>query len=142
MGRSLSILWVHVIFSTKNREPLINAENEPFIFSNIKEALNKMNCRLLSINGVEDHIHILFQLHPSVCLADCIKQIKASTSFNRNLQNKNDYFQWQEGYAAYSISQNRLEKVSRYIQNQKIIHKNRSFKEELEKFNPKKPDQA
>lgn len=125
----------HIIFSTKNRKKVIAKENKEILLRYIWGLLINKNCHLYRINAVEDHIHILTSLHPSICLADLIKDIKLST---HNLIKEKNLFpkfeNWQEGYAAFTISFDQKDKLIEYIKNQEEHHRKLSFQEECEKI--------
>lgn len=123
MAHSLARIWLHIVFTTKGRQPLISAELESKLYEVIKQEASSMDCHLDKINGMPDHIHLLIQLHPSKSLADFIKQIKGASSYQVN-QNDwiSDKFGWQKGYGAFSVSKSQLSNVRRYIDNQKIHH--------------------
>src|SRR3990172_2836421 len=79
MSTYTQILY-HIVFSTKDREPCLDADNRPNLFRDIWGIINKHHCHLYRINGVQDHIHILSSLHPTVALADLVKNIKLGSS--------------------------------------------------------------
>ncbi len=135
MAHSKSKNWVHLIFGTKHREPLITPEAEPFIHENLRQQLRSMNCPLVAINGMYEHIHMLFLLHPQKALSEVVKQVKGGSSHAINQSGILPYkFAWATGYAAFSVSESGVHTVKRYIQNQKEHHKNRNFEAEYQAF--------
>ena len=135
MSHSLHKVWLHTIFSTKNRESLIHQNVEHKIYDFIKNELNDMGCRVKAINGMPEHLHILFLLNSQKSFADVIKQIKGSSSHWINEQNIiNEKFAWQTGYASYSVSESVSEKVYQYILNQKEHHQTKTFMQEYDEF--------
>jgi REP element-mobilizing transposase RayT len=135
MSHSLNKIWIHGIWSTKERLPLITAGIETTLHQFINGQLQELDCPAYAINGMADHIHCLFQLNPQKSLADIIKQIKGSSSHHINQQNLlPGKFAWQTGYAAYSVSESVVEKVTYYIQNQKQHHQKRTFQNEFDEF--------
>ena len=135
MSHSLSKIWIHAIWSTKNRLPFIEKNHEQLIYQYIQNEFQELGCPLKIINGMPDHIHCLFLLNTQKSIADIIKQIKGSTSHHINQNNLCTYrFAWQTGYAAYSISESIVEKVFSYIENQKEHHKSKTFTEEYDAF--------
>ncbi len=135
MSHSFTNIWIHSIFGTKYREPLITAEYEKQIHEHIKSELEKIECTVRIINGIEDHVHALYRQNPKMSVADVIKQIKGNTSNWINLIDSYSLkFAWQVGYAAFSVSPSELAKVEAYIRNQKEHHKKQSFKDEYESF--------
>lgn len=121
----------HLTFHTKNSEKVLkNSENDE-LFKYIWGILKNKRCKLYRINGVEDHIHIVCDLHPSVALANLIKDIKVSTSGwikNRNLYPRFSY--WAESYGAFTLSIKEKEAVIQYVINQQEHHKKVSFRDE------------
>ena len=125
--------WVHVIFHTKDSKPIIDIKIEDKIHDFIKKELNNMDCYVEEINGMKEHVHILFILNQQKCLADVVKQIKGSSShcINQEGLTKNT-FAWQIGYAAFSISESHVRNVANYIRNQKEHHKKMTFEMEFQ----------
>ena len=126
---------VHVVFATKERAPLIKFEIEQQIYNHIKEQLIELGCHVRIINGMPDHIHLLFLLNPKQNVADVVKQLKGNTSHWINEKDIiKEKFVWQTGYAAFSVSESQLDKVYIYIQNQKQHHQKKTFMLEYEEF--------
>lgn len=94
--------------------------------------LQRLECPPIKIGGTDNHIHILCQLNKNMSMADMVKTVKSVTS--KWLREKNDVFQWQGGYAAFSVSQSKVEVVKNYIENQLEHHKKVDFKKELIDF--------
>lgn len=135
MPHSFNKIWIHSIWSTKDRMPLIDLSFENNLYQNISEQLLEQTCPVRIINGTSDHIHCLFLLNPQKSIVDVIKQIKGSSSHFVNQNNFiQEKFAWQTGYAAYSISESVVEKVFQYIQNQKQHHKKVTFQQEYDDF--------
>lgn len=135
MSHSYSKIWIHAIWSTKERIPLIHSEAESKIYQFISEQFRESGCPVRIINGMSDHVHCLFLLNPQKSIAEVIKQIKGSSSHFINQNNLiSEKFSWQTGYASYSVSESVVEKVFSYIQNQKIHHQKKSFSQEYEEF--------
>lgn len=135
MSHSYTKIWIHAIWSTKERFPLIESEFETQIYDYIRSEFIKMGCPVRIINGMPDHIHCLFLLNAQKSIAEVIKQIKGSSS---HFINENHWcshkFIWQAGYAAYAVSQSVVQKVFEYIKNQKQHHQKRTFQQEYDKF--------
>ena len=132
MPQSLIKLWVHVIFSTKNREPFLVPPYEYEVYCRIRENLYKLDCEVLALNGIEDHLHILLKLPATKSIAEVVRYAKGETShwFNEKYLPTHGLY-WQDGYAAFSASESLLNKVKGYIDHQKEIHKKRSLDKEL-----------
>ncbi len=128
MPHSYNKIWIHAIWATKERAPLVHTNVEQKIYQFIAEQLKELGCPVKMINGMPDHIHCLFLLHPQKSIAEVIKQLKGSSSHFINHNNLiPDKFSWQTGYAAYSVSEPVVEKVYQYIKNQKTHHQKRTF---------------
>ena len=136
MSHSLNKIWIHGIFSVKEREKLLKHEFSKDIYDHIEERLETdFDCKVRIINGVEDHIHILFLLSPNFCVKDIFKNIKGESSHWINQSNfLQQKFSWQIGYGAFSVSESTVKKVEIYIKNQKEHHKRISYLEEVELF--------
>jgi putative transposase len=135
MPHSYNKIWIHAIFATKEREPLIGFDIEQIIYEHLKEQLIEIGCPVRIINGMPEHVHLLFLLNPQKAVTDVLKQVKGNTSHWVNEQDIiKDKFAWQTGYAAYSVSESQLEKVYNYILNQKQHHKKKTFLEEYDEF--------
>ena len=135
MSHSFNKIWIHFIWSTKERIPLLNQTIEQKLYQFISDQLKEQGCPVRIINGMPDHIHCLFLLNPQKSIAEIVKQIKGSSShfINQNnfIANK---FSWQTGYASYSVSESMVDKVYQYIKNQKIHHQKKTFQQEYDEF--------
>ncbi|MBX2966350.1 MAG: IS200/IS605 family transposase [Cyclobacteriaceae bacterium] len=135
MPHSFNKIWIHAIWATKYRVPLILPRSEKQIHDYMREQFIEVGCPVRIINGMPDHVHCLFLLNPQKSIAGVIKQIKGSTSHHINEQNIiPEKFAWQTGYAAYSVSESVLEKVFIYIRNQKQHHAKKTFQQEYDEF--------
>ena len=135
MPHSFNRIWIHAIWSTKERLPLIHPMVESKIHQFIAEQLREQGCPVRIINGMPDHIHCLFLLSPQRSIAEIIKQIKGGSSHFINQNNLiTEKFAWQTGYAAYSVSESVVNKVFQYIKNQKQHHTKKTFQQEYDAF--------
>jgi len=135
MPHSFNKIWIHTIWSTKKRMPLINVSVEQKVYQYISEQLRGQGCPVRIINGMPDHIHCLFLLSPQKSIAEVVKQIKGSSSHFVNQNNLiSEKFAWQTGYAAYSVSESGVEKVFEYIKNQKRHHQKKTSQQEYNQF--------
>ena len=136
MSHSLLKIWVHGVFGTKDRVPLIKNTFETQLHTHIKEKLeNELDCKVRIINGTEDHVHLLFLLSPKLTLKDLFQNVKGESSHWVNqsgfIKNK---FIWQTGYGAFSVSESMVKEVEKYIAKQKGHHKKITYKEEIDLF--------
>jgi putative transposase len=133
MPQSLSAVYIHLVFSTKDRRPSLR--DKPIrdalhaFFSGVS---NQMECPSILVGGVEDHVHLLARFGRTVTQADWVKELKRVS--NRWLKERSgDFadFEWQGGYASFSVSQSNLEKVKIYIAEQEEHHQKIGFQDEL-----------
>jgi putative transposase len=135
MSHSYNKIWIHAVFATKNRFPLIQPGVEKQIHGHMREQLIESGCPVRIINGMPEHVHLLFLQNPKMPITDIIKQVKGNTSHWVNEQNlMQDKFAWQTGYAAYSVSESQLERVFQYIRNQKEHHQKKTFIQEYDAY--------
>lgn len=124
-------LYIQLVFAPKYRDRLLKAEIRPEIFSYISGIITKRKHKSIIINGMLDHIHILFGLNPNDRISDLVGTIKKSSS---TFINEKDWFRgkfhWQDGYGAFSYGKSQLDNVYKYIRDQEIHHKKRTFREE------------
>jgi REP-associated tyrosine transposase len=120
-----------IVFGTKHRERTLDEARRPGLFKYISGILENKNCHLYQINGVEDHLHILTHIHPSVLLEDLVKDIKlASSKFIKEKNVLPNFKGWQDGYGAFTYSIDRKDVLINYIKNQQEHHKVKIFREE------------
>ncbi|MAT56838.1 MAG: transposase [Ignavibacteriae bacterium] len=128
-------IWVHLVFSTKNREPFLLKSVKASIIDHIKENAKSKNIWIDEINGWNDHIHILISLGKDQSISKIAQLIKGESSnwINKNKLTKT-HFAWQDDYWAVSLSESHLADLRNYILNQEIHHKKITFNEEVENF--------
>src|SRR5690606_32360203 len=135
MAGTFSQIYIQVVLAVKGRENLIHFSWEEELYKYISGIITNKGQKLLAINGMPDHIHILMGIRPSCCLSDLVREIKkASNGFIHQKKFVRGKFQWQEGYGAFSYSHSALDNVIGYIQNQKEHHRKKIFKEEYKEF--------
>lgn len=135
MPQSLSSILIHLIFSTKNREPFLTPNIETELYPYMASIFAAKKCPALTINGTADHIHALCSLSRVVPVADLLEAVKAKSSKwiktkGREFRN----FHWQDGYGAFSIGQSQVSTVKRYVASQKEHHRRITFQDEYRKF--------
>ena len=130
MSTYTQILY-QIVFSTKNRKKVLTESNSQTLFNYIWGIIKNHNCHLYRINCVEEHVHILTDLHPSIALADLIKDIKVSSSKMIKDEKLFDKFKgWQRGYGAFTYSIDAKDNLIKYIINQQNHHRKVSFEDE------------
>lgn len=135
MPQSLSKLYVHIIFHVKSNAYLIKSEDEKELYVYMGGVIKLSKSIPIVINGTEDHLHILCIMSKNIALSNFLEDIKRNNS--RWIKSRGYYykdFAWQGGYSGYSVSQSKVESVKQYIENQKLHHKNQTFKEEYIQF--------
>ncbi len=135
MSHSYYRVWIHAVWATKNRSPLIAPNFEKVVYSFLSNQLRDCGCPVYIVNGMPEHIHCLFLQNANKTIAEVMKQIKGSSSrFINENQFCPDNFSWQTGYGVFSVSDMAIEKVYRYIANQKRHHQNHRFDCEYEEL--------
>ena len=130
-----SQIYIQVVFAVKGRESLIDHTWEEELYKYITGIIANKGQKMLAINGMPDHLHIFIGMKPACCLSDLVKEIKKSSNdFIKEKRFIKFKFQWQEGYGAFSYSHSDLDKVIKYIMNQKQHHKTKTFREEYVEF--------
>ena len=128
-------VWIHFIWSTKNREKLISKKLKPELLNHIKENAKSKEIYLDTIECVSDHIHILVSMKGEQSISKISMLIKGESSFWVNRNNLlNTKFEWQDEFIAVSVSESVLPKVREYIKNQEEHHKIKTFAEEYDEF--------
>ena len=135
MPNTFSQIYIHLVFAVKFRQSLINESWEIELYKYINGIIKNKGQIPIIINGMPDHIHILFIMKPTCCISDLVREIKkSSTEFIKEKGFLPYKFQWQEGYGAFSYSQSSLNNVIKYIENQKQHHAIKTFKNEYQEF--------
>jgi REP element-mobilizing transposase RayT len=132
---SYRLILYHLVFRTKESQKTLNQVNSRELYAYLMGFIRNKDCHLYRINGMEDHLHILCDLHPRIALADYIRDIKTSSSIWLKQSGKFiDFKGWADGYAALTYGWNDKEKIVNYIKNQQEHHKYVSFQDELRRL--------
>ena len=139
MGQSLVKNYVHIVFGTKHRKPIISEYIEQELHSYLGGICNHLECQVIIVGGYTDHIHILCLLSKKITLALLVQEIKChSSKWIKTKGREFSNFYWQDGYGAFSVNPSEVEVVKRYIENQKVHHSKKTFQKEyiaiLEKY--------
>ncbi len=135
MPQSLARLHVHLVFSTKNREPIITDTVRHALHSYMATVLQHLGCAPVLINSVEDHTHLLFDLARTVSISQVVEDVKKSSSKWLKTQGPQFIsFAWQSGYGAFAVSESNVGAVREYIANQRAHHHQKTFQEEYRAF--------
>jgi REP-associated tyrosine transposase len=131
MANTFSQIYIQTVFAVSERKSLIKPEFKEDLYKYVTGIVRNQAQKLIAINGMPDHVHILIGLKPAMALADLVREIKAdSTNFVNEQKLVHGRFNWQEGYGAFSYGHSQLDTIIRYIQNQERHHQRRSFKDE------------
>ena len=132
MSQSFTNLLYHLIFSTKERRPLIKIEYQPRLYDYIGGIIKGMGGISLGVNGTEDHVHVLAKLRPDRALSDVLRDLKSNaTGWMHDVFPRVSDFSWQRGYAAFTVSQSHVKQVQRYLARQQEHHQKVSFRDEF-----------
>ncbi len=135
MAQSLAKIYLHIIFSTKNRGDFIKTEIETELYRYIAGILKNLECTAIKIGGTSNHIHILNTFSRTITISKILELVKKDSSkWIKTKGNDFNKFYWQNGYGVFSVSQSRVNKVKTYIESQKEHHKKKMFKEEYREF--------
>lgn len=136
MANTYTQLYIHLVFAVQNRKTLIKPEWKSELYKYITGIIQNRGHKLIIINGMPDHVHILIGLNPKESISELVKTVKADS--NRYINNRgfnNGYkFAWQEGYGAFSCSRSQLKKTIKYIEQQEEHHKKVTFMSEYKGF--------
>ena len=125
-------IFYQIVFGSKNRKPVIPETHCKELYQYIFGIIKNKKCKLYRINGIEDHIHIFSDLHPTVSLSDYIKDIKIASSIWMKADGNFPKFEgWQEGYGAFTYSTREKDMIINYVKNQKEHHKTKTFYDEF-----------
>ncbi len=131
MADTYTHLLYHVVFSTKDRAPLMTVAVRDHLYPYIGAIVRNLGGTLIEVGGVADHIHLLIHLKPSIALSNAIRTIKANSSKMVNEEElTNGTFRWQVGYGAFTVSTSGIDQVRRYIRRQPQHHQQHSFRAE------------
>ena len=135
MSQSLVKNYIHLVFSTKNRKPLITNSYQQELYNYFGGICNNLECYPVQIGGYTDHVHILCLLSKKIALIKLVEEIKSHSS--RWFKTKDaslDNFYWQSGYGTFSVNPSEIEIVKKYIESQNEHHKTKTFQEEYRAF--------
>ena len=135
MANTFTQIYIHIIFAVKGRQNLISDTRKEELYMFISGIIRNNDQKILAINGMPDHVHILIGLKPTKPLSDLVREIKANSSrfINEKKWIKGN-FEWQKGFGAFSYSHSQLTTIINYINDQEDHHKKRSFRQEYEEF--------
>ena len=128
-------VWIHAVWGTKNREPLLTKEIRPRMVSHIRENARQKEIYIDRLNGHTDHLHCLFGLNADMTIAKALQLMKGETAYWMNKERiTSAKFEWANEYYAVSVNESALDDVRAYIDNQEEHHKKRTYAEEVQEF--------
>jgi putative transposase len=132
MPQSLARLHIHLIFSTKYREPLLRNAVRDSLHRYMATVLQNLGCPPVLINSVEDHVHILFELGRTVAVSEAVEEVKKTSS--KWIKTQGPEYAWQAGYGAFAVSESNVAAVRAYVADQQEHHRKKAFQEEYRVF--------
>ena len=135
MSQSLVKNYLHITFSTKNRQKFIRGDIENGLHSYLGGICNRLDCLPVKIGGYDDHVHILCMLSKKIALMTLLEKLKSNSSkWIKDTHNNLQHFYWQDGYGAFSVNPSEVETVINYISNQRVHHQKITFEDEYRAF--------
>ncbi len=129
MPQSLAGVYLHIVFSTKNRAALIAEDVQPHLHRYLGGIANNLNCPIIRVGGTTDHVHILVRFGRTITIADLVMKLKSSSS--AWMKSHCQSFTWQSGYGVFSFGEERLSELISYVENQAEHHRTVTFQEEF-----------
>jgi REP element-mobilizing transposase RayT len=123
-------LHFHVVFTTRDCEPWLAAKARQRIHDFLRDTAHRLDAKVHAVGGTADHVHIFLALRATHCLADFMRELKSESSAWIHRELKLDGFNWQEGYAAFTVSASHLDQVTRYVEHQEQHHESETFADE------------
>jgi putative transposase len=135
MSHTYCKVWIHLVWSTKDREPLLHKGIRQTVFDHIREKACAEGLQIDTIDGTQDHLHCLMSIEPKFSISEVVNKLKGESLhwINAGRLTKT-HFAWQDGFAAFSVSESQVQKVRNYILNQEEHHRRSSFSSEVERF--------
>ena len=134
MPQSLAQIYLHIVFSTKSRQPFLK-DVQAETFSYLSGICKKMECPALIIGGIKNHVHLLTRHSKNITVADFLRELKRSSSkWIKTMDPTWASFSWQDGYGAFSVSSTHIDDLKKYISNQKKYHSHESFEDEFRRL--------
>ncbi|MGB3206135.1 MAG: IS200/IS605 family transposase [Crinalium sp.] len=128
MQRNFTQLYLHCIWATWDRLPLITPDIKDIVYAAIIKQCQQLGCTVIAIGGIADHIHLLTSFTPTLTISELIGKAKGSSSHLITHEIKpNEFFKWQGGYGVFTVSQNNLDQIANYIRNQAAHHNQKNL---------------
>ncbi|MEQ8382089.1 MAG: IS200/IS605 family transposase [Coleofasciculus sp. A1-SPW-01] len=128
MRSNFTQLYLHCVWATWDRLPLLTSDIQEAVYAAIIGECQQLKCTVISLGGIEDHVHLLISFLPTIAVSDLIKQVKGSSSHLVTHKIKpGEFFKWQGSYGAFTVSHDNLDQVANYIRNKPIHHRHKSI---------------
>ncbi len=128
-------LYVHLVWSTWKRAPLITPELQPRVYAVIHHQASELGADVIAIGGVEDHVHVVLRFPATIALSSLVQRLKgASSHFVTHVMKSQDAFKWQGGYGAFTLTKRAVPHVRQYVLNQEAHHRDGTLYRELERM--------
>jgi len=136
MPQSLAQIYLHIVFSTKERETFLgDREFRGRVHKYLGGVIRGTGCSPIRVGGVEDHVHILCRLNRTVATADLVRDVKKESSkWIKEVASSSQHFQWQAGYGAFSVSPSHVDQLIQYIENQEDHHHKETYQSEFRRI--------
>ena len=133
MANTYTQIYIHAVFAVEGRQSLIAPEHKIEIYKYMTTTIQNQKNKVIAINGMPDHVHLLIGLNPDIALSDLVRDAKSAASSLINDKGwVRGHFNWQKGYGAFSYSKSQVSRVATYIEDQERHHAKRSFRDEYE----------
>jgi REP element-mobilizing transposase RayT len=133
MPQSLARILVHVVFSTKHREPVLLPEVRPHLFGYLASVGRDLGCEVFRVGGVADHVHLATDLGRTITVASFVQKVKQTSSvWLKEQRGGPHHFEWQAGYGSFSVGQSQLDSLLGYVDKQEEHHRKVTFQDEYE----------
>ncbi|WP_071188155.1 IS200/IS605 family transposase [Trichormus sp. NMC-1] len=128
MHRNFTQLHIHCVWGTWDRLPLVTPDIQEIIYSAIAKQCSALGCKVISIGGTLDHVHLLTGFSPTLTISELVQKVKGSSSHLITHEIKpNEFFKWQGGYGAFTVSHHLIDQIANYIRNQPTHHQQKSL---------------
>jgi REP element-mobilizing transposase RayT len=136
MSQPIFLAYLHIVFCTKGRQPLLSDEVKRIAaFTSLSNTCKALDCPGMRVGGTEDHVHVLCRLGDSISVEDLVNELKRASTRELNARNPEmQTFSWQEGYVAFSVGPEDVEEQTKYIANQERHHREESYTDELRRL--------
>jgi len=133
---SFTRLRYHIVFATKNRRRYLKDEVESFVHDTLCARAEQLDCRVLEVGGIPDHVHLVSAIRPSVAVSNFVAKLKAVSSgkVSREFPSSHADFGWQQGYSAFTLFPSQVNDVCEYVRNQKEHHRRETLRDVLEQI--------